>query len=220
MIVINKLLRSRRRSIGLEVTQEAELIIRAPHRVPLNEIEKIVFKKRNWIINKQNFFRQCKSDYPEKRFIEGENFYYLGKAYRLKLVDEGGIRLSEYLEFPRNLLLNAKVNLVQWYKICAYERIKERADYYAKIIGKPYSDIKISNAKKRFGSCSFKGSLNFNWRMIMAPLEIIDYVVVHELTHLEERNHSFRFWNKVGKIMPDYKEKRFLLKNSHRLFDL
>ena len=219
-IRIDKLLRSKRRTIGLEITQEAKLVVRAPHHVSQKDIESIIFKKRNWILEKQKFFQQRKSEYPAKRFVNGESFYYLGKTFRLRLIDEAGIRLTDHLEFSKCLLPNARENLVQWYKTCAYEKIKERVNRYSKIIGLPYSTIKISNAQKRLGSCSVKGNLNFSWRLIMAPLEIIDYVVVHELIHLEEKNHSPGFWNKVGVILPDYKKREISLKKGDRILEL
>lgn len=213
-IRIDKLLRSKRRTIGIEITQEAKLIVRAPGHVSREYLESIILKKRNWILKKQKFFQQRKSEYPARKFIEGESFYFLGNTFCLKIIAEGVIRLTECLEFPECLLVRARENLIQWYKARAYEKIKERIDWYSKITDLPYASIKISNSRKRLGSCSFKGRLNFSWRLIMAPLAIIDYVVVHELTHLEELNHSSRFWNKVKAVLPDYKNQEARLKNN------
>lgn len=213
-IRIDKLLRSRRRTIGLEITPEAKLIVRAPGHVSQEYIESIILKKRNWILKKQIFFQQRKREYPDKKFIEGESFYFLGNTFRLKIIAEGVIRLTDRLEFPECLLISARENLIQWYKARADEKIKERVGWYSKIMDFSCASIKISNSRKRLGSCSFRGRLNFSWRLIMAPLEIIDYVVVHELTHLEELNHSFRFWNKVRAVLPDYKNQEARLKNN------
>ncbi|MDP1854130.1 MAG: SprT family zinc-dependent metalloprotease [Candidatus Omnitrophota bacterium] len=217
-IRIDKLLRSRRRTIELEVSQDAKLVVRAPLHVPVEDIQNILLKKRDWIIEKQAFLRKRKDQYIPKKFINGESFYYLGKPYRLNLINEGTIRLTDYLEFPSALLSDAHHQLTQWYKAVAYENIKERAELYSKIIGLSYERVKISDAKKRFGSCSVRGNLNFSWRIIMSPLYVIDYVVVHELIHLEEHNHSQRFWQKVKRIFPGYQQaKEWLKENDHLL---
>lgn len=213
-IVIDKLVRSRRRTIGLEITREAKLVVRAPYFVKQKDIDRLIMNKRKWILKKQEINQQRKSEYSGKRFVEGENFYYLGQAYGFRLIDEDDIRLTEYLEFPRQLLPQAREILIQWYKTRADEKIKERVELYSKITGLPYKNLKISSARKRYGSCSSKGKLNFSWKLIMAPLEIIDYVVVHELVHIAEMNHSRRFWQKVAEIRPDYKMHRFWLKHN------
>ena len=219
-VVINKLVRSRRRTVGLEITRDARLVVRAPRRIALGDIQRILFKKKDWIARKQRFFRQRRAESPPKQFIDGEFFYYLGCLYPLKLVDTGPIRLTEYLEFPRPLVLRAREHLVQWYKARAYEKIRERLDWYAQSTGWQYAKMRISDAQKRLGSCSAKGNLNFSWRLVMAPLAIIDYLVVHELVHLDEKNHARRFWDKVGQIIPDYKQSESFLKNNHRIFEL
>lgn len=217
-IRIDKLFRSRRRTIGLEVSQDAKIVVRAPIHVSLEDIQNILLKKRNWIIKKQVFLRERADQYILKKFINGESFYYLGKSYRLNLINEGQIRLTDYLEFPSALLSDAHHELIQWYKAVAYENIKERIGQYSKIIGLSYKTVKISDAKKRFGSCNVRGNLNFSWRLIMAPLYVIDYVVVHELMHLKEHNHSQRFWQKVKLIFPGYQQaKEWLKENGHLL---
>jgi predicted metal-dependent hydrolase len=219
-IKIDRVLRSRRRTIGLEINEEAQLIVRAPRYVSEGYIEEIVSKKRDWILAKQKAFIQRKIDYPLKQFVNGERFYFLGKPYIFKIVDDGSIRFSDCLEFPRRLLLNARDNLVQWYKDYSYVLIKERVQYYALAGGLSYASIKISNARTLFGSCSHKGNLNFSWRIIMAPPDVLDYVVVHELAHLKERNHGPRFWDQVGLILPDYRMRRRFFRLNHGLFNL
>lgn len=217
---IDKLFRSRRRTIGLEITHDAKLVVRAPHRVSLEYIQNVLFRKADWILRKQIQAKERKAQNPPKRFIEGESFYYLGRTYQFKLTDVDAINLTDCLEFPKIFISDARQHLIQWYRLQAYEKIKERVDYYSKITGLVYSKIKISDAAKRMGSCSAQGNLNFSWRLIMAALENIDYVVVHELIHLDERNHSRNFWEKVGAILPDYREKDSWLKQNFRRFSL
>lgn len=102
----------------------------------------------------------------------------------------------------------------------ARERIAERAAYYAPILGVTYGRITIRDQKTRWGSCSSKGNLNFTWKLILAPPEILDYVVVHELCHRLEMNHSERFWNHVRRVLPDYQERRAWLKKNGWLLDI
>jgi predicted metal-dependent hydrolase len=218
-IRIDQLIRSRRRSIGIEIAGDARLIVRAPKRISQKEIEHIVAQKRSWIREKQNAAKIHQQQFPPKTFVDGESFYYLGKTYPLKLFDGPEIRLSESLEFPRTFLPDARRHLKEWYKAKACRTMKERVDWYSQVTGLSYARIKISDARQRLGSCSFKGNLNFSWRLMMAPLEIVDYIVVHELVHLVERNHSRPFWQKVGVVLPDYREKEYFLRKNPRLFD-
>ena len=139
---------------------------------------------------------------------------YLGNYYKLCISAAGSAGLCFDNEFllPQGLLDKAKEVFIKWYKDRAKEIIKERVDLYSEGIDSAYSKIRITNANSRWGSCSVKGNLNFSWRIIMAPLEILDYVVVHEMVHLLEKNHSKRFWDKVGTYFPDYKKCRKWLK--------
>ena len=114
----------------------------------------------------------------------------------------------------------AKKHLTAWYRIQAFKKIAERVNYYANIAQLRYKTVKLTSANKRWGSCSYKGSLNINWRLIMSPSNVLDYVVVHELVHLVEKNHSKQFWNKVQIILPDYKEYRNWLKQKGNMLVL
>jgi len=111
-----------------------------------------------------------------------------------------------------------KRRLIEWYKKEARTKYKERVEHYRKKLGVSYNKIFIRDQKTRWGSCSSKGNLNFNWRLIMAPLSIMDYIVVHELVHLIHPNHGRDFWKLVESVIPDYKEKKQWLRiNGYRL---
>jgi predicted metal-dependent hydrolase len=185
-------------------------------------IEKVVFKKRFWIKEKQEFVRErCKKIAP-KEFVNGEGFLYLGEMYKLEFVEvsDTPITFNNGFEILSNYLDAAKEILFAWYKEQAYQKISERAGWYSSLSGLNYNKIKISDAQRRWGSCSAKGNLNFSWRLIMAPLRVIDYVVVHELAHIEEKNHSRDFWNKVKIMLPDYEQHREWLKENRHLLDV
>lgn len=220
-IKIDKLVRSKRKTVGLEVTPEALLIVRAPRNLSRREISEIVDKESTWIMKKQQFFRENHSKIREKDFIDGEEFLYLGKTYKLRvvgntanglIVDDNSFFLSE------ECIDNARAVVEGWYHDRAYELVSDRAAYYSYVSGIRFKKINISNAKKRWGSCGPKGKLNIAWRLVMAPLRVIDYVIVHELCHIEMRNHSKLFWRRVGSVIPDYKNhEKWLRDNGHFL---
>ena len=220
-VKIDKLIRSRRKTVGLEVTPEAFLIIRAPRNLSRKEISEIVDKESPWILKKQQFFRQNHSKIREKDFIEGEEFLYLGKSYKLRLVHNpvDALIVSNNLFYLSDECIdNARDIIESWYRKRADEVVSERAAYYSCVSGIKFKKINISNAKKRWGSCSPNGNLNIAWRLVMAPLRVIDYVIVHELSHIEMRNHSKRFWRRVGSVIPDYKtDEKWLRDNGHFL---
>jgi predicted metal-dependent hydrolase len=221
-IRIDKIIRSKRRTIALEVSRDARLIVRAPYRTPLHFIEKVVLKKRFWIKEKQEFVRdRCKKVIP-KEFISGEGFLYLGNMYKLEFIDNPNapIVFNNGFQISRKYFDTAKEILIAWYKEQACKKITERVNWHSSLSGLKYNKIKITDAQRRWGSCSAKGNLNFSWRLIMAPLRVIDYVVVHELAHIEEKNHSKDFWSKVKIMMSDYEQHRDWLKENRHLLDL
>jgi len=213
---IDKIIRLRRRTIALVVTSDATVIVRAPMRTSLEYIEKLVFQKRVWVAKKKEQALKNSAPVKPKKFIDGEDFLYLGNNYKLKIADCDKIELGDYLYFPKKYLSNARLKMIEWYKQKALEKIIERVNLYSQITGWKFKSISITNAKKRWGSCGPKGSLNFSWRLIMAPLGVLDYVVVHELAHIPEKNHSKRFWDKIKAIFPDYKNQRKWLKDNGR----
>ncbi len=222
-IKIEKIVRTKRRkTIALQITDDATLIIRAPLNVSDQTIKNVVAKHKEWIIRKRDEIFSRDPKFVKKEFVDGEGFLYLGKNYKLTIVNRqheplvfknGFYLLKTYLPIAKEIFIN-------WYKEKAYEKISERVEWYARKRGFKYNRINITNAQKRWGSCSSKGNLNFSWRLIMAPLPVIDYVVVHELVHLEEKNHSKLFWDKVKMLMPDYKKHKIWLKNNGYLLRL
>jgi len=219
-IEIEKIIRSKRKTIALEITDEAKLIIRAPFFTSNETIKRVVHKHKRWIEKKKKEIEARDPKYLPKEFVNGEGFLYLGKSYKLKIVDDQEIPLKFLNGFylSRNALPEAKEVFIKWYKKKAYEKISQRVKWYSLKGGFKYNRVNITNAQKRWGSCSSKGNLNFSWKLIMAPLPVIDYVVIHELCHLEQRNHTKSFWNKVKILMPDYeKYKYWIEKNGYLL---
>lgn len=221
-IKIDKIFRSKRKSLSLIIDENASLIVRAPIKMSLKDIEEFIFKKRSWILKKKKFFSENKKILKiSKKFVDREKFLYLGKTYPLKFKDCNLIEIfKDSLYCPQKYKDIAKEKIFLWYLEKAEDFFLKRAEIYSKITTFKYKAISLSNAKKRWGSCSSKGSLRFNWRLIMAPIDIIDYVVVHELIHLKEKNHKSKFWNRVEKFFPEYKKQRRWLKDNGRFLVL
>lgn len=221
-IKIDKIIRSKRKSIGLEINEKGLLIVRAPGSVSLKNIHRVVESNRKWIERKQKSLTEKKSNYNPKFFIEGEEYLYLGNSYKLRIIKDA----ERVFEFDNQFILSekwrikAKAIFIYWYKLQAQKNINERVRYYANEYDFKYGRVKITSAKKRWGSCTGKNNLNFTWRLILAPIEIADSVVVHELVHTKIKNHSKKFWANVYKIMPEYPEYNKWLKENGYMLNL
>ena len=122
------------------------------------------------------------------------------------------------LTFPKNLTVPQKQAFEKRYRQAAAEYIPRRVAYFQPFTGGTYTRITIRGQHTRWGSCSSRGTLSFNWRLMLAPPRVLDYVVVHELCHRKELNHSPRFWAEVARVLPDYKrQERWLKENGKRL---
>lgn len=215
--------KKRKKTISLHIKEDGRIVIYVPYHTPKGEIEKFIKEKQSWIVEKisekEKFTKQ-----PNKAFIPGEQFLYLGESYPLKIGDTNPKGLPLKLSFGKFLIdqghaAKAKDLFTQWYKREAKERIEERVHYFSNRLQLVPKGLKITSAKYRWGSCSRDNRLSFSWRIIMAPLRIIDYVLIHELVHIKEKNHSKRFWTSLETILPDYRKHRFWLKeNGHRLW--
>ncbi len=213
-IKIDKIIRSLRRSIALVIAPDATLVVRAPMRISLEYIQDLVFRKRLWINKKKKQALKNGPPARAKEFVNGEEFLYLGESYKLKIAAIKKIRLGDYLFFPAKYLSKARAKMIEWYKQGAREEIARRAILLSRLTGWNFKSISITSAQTRWGSCGAQGSINFTWKLIMAPLGVIDYVVVHELAHTVEQNHSARFWSKVAAVLPDYKIRQKWLKDN------
>jgi predicted metal-dependent hydrolase len=220
-----RLIRSKRRTCALEIAADGRLIVRAPYCLDDGRIELLVRKHGQWIETKRKAFQQSSPLRPSPSFHEGDKLYFLGKGYPLRYVEEseGGAALR----FDGRFLLRrkegprARVLFREWCRLQAREILSGRAQFFGGLSGLNACAIRITDARKRWGSCSTKGTLNFTWRLVMAPLEVIDYVVVHELMHLKEQNHSKRFWQSVRTILPDFDGRRRRLRElEHSLLSL
>ncbi len=211
------LVRSRRRTVGLEVRPDATLVVRAPVRTPVWFVESLLREKAGWIEDKLAKARNHVSLLPRHDFLTGEHFPYLGREWPVAVFAFQSQPLSfdpatgftlDMAAFDRG-----EVVFEKWYRAQARKLLSERIQYYAPLVGVSVPHLRITGAERRWGSCSTSGTVSFAWRLIMAPMDVVDYVVVHELAHLREMNHSARFWTVVASILPDYDTRRHWLKD-------
>jgi predicted metal-dependent hydrolase len=217
-IRIEKIVRSRRRTIALIITPEAHLIVRAPLRAPVAMIDEVIREKSGWIRKKMGEMRG-RPQAVDHSYEEGEIFWFLGRPYPLHIVDdaEDEIRRTDRLSVPRTLKPDIRSGIRRWYRAEAQKEIHSRCMWFSMMTGYSPTSVRITDACQRWGSCNHRGGLNFSWRLIQAPLGIVDYVIVHELVHLRQPDHSRKFWAQVEELMPDYKLRREWLRENERL---
>lgn len=217
-IPVQQIIRSRRRSIALVITPDGHLIVRAPLKTSADLINQFVEEKSGWISKKIGEMRQRPAA-TVHAYEEGETFFYLGRDYPLHIVESGSspIERTDRLCVCRTLLPDIEHRLKCWYIQEARREIHARCMWFSMTTGYTPKSIRITDARQRWGSCTSLGGINFSWRLIQAPLEIVDYVIVHELVHLKQHDHSKKFWAKVKEIMPDYERRKEWLRQNERL---
>lgn len=213
-----KIIRSKRKSLALTIDHEGKLVVRAPVHLDEKYILNFIREKEQWIARKQEEARVAAARHSKIRLVDGEKIPYLGKYYKVlrqavqTLVIEG-----DYLLVPAHMTL---AEFAGWLRDRSSTLIRKRVDCYAEIIDVKYKDVKISEAKRRWGSCGAADTLNFAWRLVMCPLSVIDYVVVHELCHIVYKDHGKKFWELVAELMPDYKRSQEWLRQNRALMDI
>jgi predicted metal-dependent hydrolase len=196
----------RKRSIKLEVLADNTVEVVAPKRTPESAIHSLLDEKDAWIQKRLQFNMENADKLRPKRYVDGEPFYYLGSSYPLKLSETAPKGVGFYDGY---LCINSRKSpdkaLAEWYKSIAYDILEDRVEHFSRLMSLSPSGLRIKRMKTRWGSCSSAGNLNFNWVLVMAPLPVIDYVVIHELCHLVHMDHSKHFWDLVEQYCPDYK---------------
>jgi predicted metal-dependent hydrolase len=215
--------KKRKKTLSLQVRANETAVIHAPHRIPVSEIDKFLRGKERWLRKKIRENGERQKEIKAKKYVTGETFFFLGEPYPLKI--EAAASGCDQLVFfgGQFVLASYKVSqgrelFIDWYRKSAQRYIGERVNHFGQALKLTPRGIKISNARCRWGSCSQNNYLYFSWRLMMAPCSVIDYLAVHELAHMKEKNHSERFWYLVGNTIADYKKQRIWLKdNGHTL---
>ena len=217
--------KKRRRTLSIRIKEDASIVISVPFATPKWEIERFIAKSQSWI-RKRLAERERQPGQNEKVYRPGERFLYSGEWYPLEIEDEHHhhqppLRLS-FGKFilRRDCIGKAQQVFTDWYKKESRERIAERIDYYSNRFQLFPKGVKITNARCRWGSCSAGNKLCFSWRVIMAPIKVLDYILIHELVHIKEKNHSKKFWGCLESFLPDYRGCRIWLKENGNLLRL
>jgi predicted metal-dependent hydrolase len=223
-----EVVRSRRSTADIVVERNGKIIVRAPATLPEERIEDIVEAKRYWIYKTLAEWRDLNATRILREYRNGEGFLYLGRSYRLLLVaeQETPVDLKDgRFCLRRDFVESGDVAAAQsafrdYYVLRGLQRIAQRVNYYTPKVGVKPNGMDVRDLGYRWASCSPSGKLAFHWKCMMAPPKIIDYIVVHELCHMHQGDHTAAFWNEVDKILPDYQEKKEWLRKNGAGLDL
>ena len=212
---------NRKKSISLSI-RDGGIVILAPKRVPDREVYDLMVKKAPWIRSKL----AKKATLPhiaERKFVDGDIFLFLGEEYPLRVIDgpeakavlEEGVFVvqARRAHIQERRARSVRAAFLRWYKEEAETLFTDRTGYYADQMAAAPGRILFRNYKSMWGKCTGQGEITYNWKLVMAPPRIVDYVIVHELAHLHHLNHSRDFWDCVEKVIPDHKVRRKWLKD-------
>lgn len=211
---------SKRKTLTITVERDRSVVVLAPEGTSPEKIRQVVESRKLWLYEKTRHTQKYSPlpHPPGKELVAGESLPYLGRQYRIELVEGGNqIEFAQKFLVPRTLAGKSSM-FRNWFMARAEEKILPRVAVHARNLGVSYKEAKIGDGKYRWGSCTPNDNVIFNWRLIKAPMFVIDYIVVHELTHLIEQNHTPRFWNIVRAQAPNMeKAKMWLQKNGEYL---
>ena len=220
MLTPDLIVRSHRRSLSLTITRQGALIVRAPKRLPVDEIFKYIKEKEKWITAKQ---AEIQSKLMINRdIIKYNDVQFLGKKYPIKYTTSiKKIELAnDCLIVPAKYSQDISIRLKLWFSACAKRILRERIEYFANVMQLDYASIKICNNKTRWGSCDSMRNIKLNFRLVMLPHKTLDFVLIHELAHIVEFNHSKDFYKIIQLLMPSYKLQQKILKENDYLLNL
>ncbi len=220
MILPDHIIKSSRKTLSLTIKKDGTIIVNAPNKMKDDIIKKFVEQKQGWLTAKLAFIRGNQDKYSE--VISYKKYLLFGQQYKLALAD---VKKTEVLN--NSILIPQKTDkekissaIISFYKKKAKDILNKRLLYMQSILKIKSKGFKISNSKGRWGSCSSNGIITLNWRAVMVNPACIDYIIVHELCHLVEMNHSKRFWTLVETFLPNYNEQRQTLKEYGFLLEM
>lgn len=221
------LARSDRKTASIYIERDGQVSVLVPQRLSDQQVEALLESKRFWIYSGLAEWRDLNAAKVQRAFVNGEGFLYLGRSYRLRLVedqDQPLILKNGYFCLQRNGKPTTDDSFAEafkeFYRQRGKERIPQRVAFYESKLGVAVKDVKVIDLRNRWASCTAKGRLNFHWKCMMSPPTILDYIVVHELAHIRYPNHTRTFWNEVDKILPEYRERKEWLRVNGAGMDL
>lgn len=205
MIVPDIIERSKRKTLSLSVMKDGAIIVKAPISMNESVINNFIAEKQNWIKDKLSIINKTNDRFED--IIKYKSFLLYGNKYSLVLSDVKKVEINEDFQIviPQKTEPDKIIKLLKsWYKKIAKKILQDRLKFIEERIRLKSNTMRINDSKGRWGSCNTIGVISFNWRVILLPPQIIDYVIVHELCHLVEMNHSKKFWSLVQRFLPNY----------------
>ncbi|WP_342421458.1 SprT family zinc-dependent metalloprotease [Paenibacillus sp. FSL E2-0178] len=221
-----------KKEVSISVDMYEGVRVVAPQSLEQAQLDEIMYNKAPWILKKQFGFREIEEQLAYLEFLSGEKIRYLGRTYRLKVTKKPIHKPTLHFkngkfnaELPHHYnqvqqTTELKALCIEWYKAYGTAKIQERIRRYSKLMGLTPTSLLLKDQEKRWGSCTQKGELLINWRIMMAPLRIVDYVVVHEMAHLKIPDHSEAFWSFIRSVIPDYEERKEWLRVNGPMLNL
>lgn len=212
----------RRKGIRITIERDRSVVVHAPEGTEATVIERAVAGQHANILRRVNHPQKYPAPRPVNEFVSGESILFLGSTYPLTVTDEAieGIRFNEHFYISRINQSKANDLLRAWYQQQANQWLTPRIELYANRLGVAYEKIRVTDLRFRWGSCTAQNNLHFNWRLIKAPMRVVEYIIVHELAHLIEPNHTPAFWNIVAVQLPDYEKAKGWLKEYGHLLEV
>ncbi|RAL26742.1 M48 family metallopeptidase [Thermoflavimicrobium daqui] len=218
----------KRKTMEIAVEPPKQVQVIAPEGTPIPIIKQKVKSRGSWIVQKLFSFKDMEYQKLHREFVNGESFMYLGRNYSLQLILDQTLkepvvslyRGKLFVKTPTKEQRVIREAMKQWYRRKTLKKVTERVKYYSHHFKVQPTAIKVKEQQKRWASCTANHELLFNWRCVMAPSHVLDYIVVHEMCHMIHMNHSQEFWDLVALVLPDYERRKEWLKNFGVRLDL
>lgn len=227
MICIHKdltytLTKTNRKTLSIYVEPEGNVSVRAPHDITQKQLDAIIDLKSYWIYKSKAELQELNRARVTRQISNGEGFLYLGKSYRLTIKKDltKPLMLTEkYFQLREDKTDKARELFLQFYRDNGKKHISERVELFQKKLGVNPKTIRVMDLKNRWASRG-KSGLNFHWKLMLAPITVIDYIIVHELAHLKKQGHSPEFWELVRSVLPNYMEQKNWLRTNGANLDI
>lgn len=215
--------KSARKTVSIFIERDGTVSARVPETLSETEILEIVKSKEYQIHKHLAEWSQLNESRIIREYVNGQSFLYLGKNYRLKLVDEkldGVLLKNGRFLLSKNQQAKAKKLFIEFYKKKLKEKLPPIIEKYQNQMGVAPKSVKVMELQNRWGSCTSAGNINFHWKCAMAPFDVLNYIVAHELAHLKYPNHTKAFWNEIDKVLPYYEKQAQWLRTHGAGMDL
>ena len=213
----------KRKTLSIYIERDGSVTVLAPENLSVEEIQKVIQTKEYQIYKYLAEWKEMNESKIARTLVNGQSYLYLGRNYRLEIINELSKPLmlkQGYFLLQEKGKLKAREYFINFYKEKGLNKIKEKIEKYQEWMGVSCNKIRIIDLKNRWGSCSNDGNLNFHWKCAMAPLDVLTYIVVHEMAHLKHKRHSQAFWNEVDKVLPNYQNQIEWLKQNGASLDI